>query len=328
MKKNIELRGGFLWYQSFTKSDRDNHLFQIQTANAKVQYDKGEAILSFDPFSGKSQLLVIKGYNLFSNRHKIGQGLEVKSGYFSFIQNDHENGNPRLPTPISSTSYQKVTSLFNDIEPPNFLTVERFKVQTPKKRKKSFTGERKLASVSAPVPVAITVEKTNPIPSGKNMFENTAIKVRPTTHKAHRIQTQTCPCPCPDQRRTDRQTSSKKQHSSVEVHIYRPSQQNHSSIKTPKTLKAPTAVKKKPKKQIYARPKIIFRKTASLPKRKKQVNRGPASIPPLQITPEAESNPFEAALKKEYQKQARHDREVNELIDALKSVDMDYKKNY
>ena len=40
------------------------------------------------------------------------------------------------------------------------------------------------------------------------------------------------------------------------------------------------------------------------------------------------ANSFEGSLVEEYKRQMRHSNEVNELIDALKSYDNDYKKGY
>jgi hypothetical protein len=54
--------------------------------------------------------------------------------------------------------------------------------------------------------------------------------------------------------------------------------------------------------------------------------RTPASVGGM--LPEVKVSPFEAELGRQYKKQMRHDQQVNELIDQLKSIDMDYKKDY
>ena len=50
------------------------------------------------------------------------------------------------------------------------------------------------------------------------------------------------------------------------------------------------------------------------------VNRAPAAI--------ISSDPFEAALQSRYKEKMRRNKEVNALINALKSVNKDYQKNH
>jgi hypothetical protein len=56
-----------------------------------------------------------------------------------------------------------------------------------------------------------------------------------------------------------------------------------------------------------------------------QAPRAPASVPEKAINT---SNAFESGLIDEYKRQKRHSKEMNNLIDKLQSVDMDYTKSY
>ncbi len=113
MRRLIDLRSGHLWVQ--TKGDGGVSL--IQTANAKVSYTIGEAIVSYDSGSGKTQVLSVRGQFDMCNQLLEDVTVAVSEGHFSFIQKDIDNGVPRNPTPIGVESYKKVTSLFVGVDP-------------------------------------------------------------------------------------------------------------------------------------------------------------------------------------------------------------------
>lgn len=114
MNKMIELKGGYLWVQNLESS---NELYQVQTVNAMTSYSNGEFIISYDQDSGKTQLLSIKGTHLFANIEQDYLKEEVAAGKFTFISQKYENGTPRIPTPIGSSAYSAVASLYNGIKP-------------------------------------------------------------------------------------------------------------------------------------------------------------------------------------------------------------------
>ena len=113
MRRLIDLRSGHLWVQ--TKGDGGVSL--VQTANAKVTYNVGEAIISYDSESGKTQVLSVRGKFDMCNQLLEDVVVAIYDGHFSFIQKDVDNGVPRNPTPIGGASFKKVTGLFLGIDP-------------------------------------------------------------------------------------------------------------------------------------------------------------------------------------------------------------------
>lgn len=111
--KSIELRAGDLWFQSLNKNDD----YQIQTANAVVSYQGGEAILSYDSVKGKTQLMVINSMMKLSNLRAPELNLSVAEGLFSFIDNAYDEGAPRDPTPVGEKTFGQLTALFKGITP-------------------------------------------------------------------------------------------------------------------------------------------------------------------------------------------------------------------
>lgn len=111
--KSIELRAGDLWFQSLNKNDE----YQIQTANAMVNYQGGEAILSYDSVKGKTQLMVINSMMKLSNLRAPELNLSVGEGLFSFIDNAYDEGAPRDPTPVGEKTFGQLTALFKGITP-------------------------------------------------------------------------------------------------------------------------------------------------------------------------------------------------------------------
>lgn len=112
LNKSIELKEGYLWVQSY----QDGHTFGVQTANALATFKRAEGIVSFDSFSGRSQLLVTKGQWNYANAFNQVLSQTLSEGQFSFIHMDQDNGSPRIPTPIGYQSFQRITSLFQNIE--------------------------------------------------------------------------------------------------------------------------------------------------------------------------------------------------------------------
>ncbi len=112
LNKSVELKEGYLWVQSF----QDNYTFGIQTANALASFKRGEAIVSFDGFNGRSQILVKQGEWSYSNLFNQMLQQTVTEGKFSFIHMEQDNGTPRVPTPIGYQSFQQITALFQNIE--------------------------------------------------------------------------------------------------------------------------------------------------------------------------------------------------------------------
>ena len=117
VKENYtKLYSGYFWLQSFRK-DSEAEIF---TANAKVKYLNGDAIVSFDSVAGKTQLLVISGDFSFAGTQQPDLGVNLFDGQFSFISTDTEKslaGIPRKPTNCGFDSFKRITQLFDNIKP-------------------------------------------------------------------------------------------------------------------------------------------------------------------------------------------------------------------
>ncbi len=119
----VELRSGDMWMQSINKSDD----YELTTANAKVNYTGGEAILSYDSVKGKTQLMVINGLMKFSNLRAPELNLTVAEGNFSFVDMSFEEGMPRDPTPVGQKTYGQLVSMFTGVAPMDAHSAEIFK---------------------------------------------------------------------------------------------------------------------------------------------------------------------------------------------------------
>lgn len=119
----VELRAGDLWFQSLNKNDH----YKIKTANAMVDYQGGEAILSYDTVKGKSQLMVINSMMKLSNLRSPELNLSVAEGHFSFIDNAYDEGAPRDPTPVGEKTYGTLVAQFNGISPMDKNSAAIFK---------------------------------------------------------------------------------------------------------------------------------------------------------------------------------------------------------
>lgn len=120
---SVELRSGDLWFQSLNK----NEDYKIQTVNATVNYQGGEAILSYDSLKGKTQLMVINGMMKLGNLRAPELNLSVAEGHFSFIDNAYDEGAPRDPTPVGEKTYGELAGLFKGISPMDKNSVAVFK---------------------------------------------------------------------------------------------------------------------------------------------------------------------------------------------------------
>jgi hypothetical protein len=122
-RNSLELRSGDLWFQSLNKNDD----YKIQTANAIVNYQGGEAILTYDTVKGKTQLMVINGMMKLSNLRANELNLSVGEGHFSFIDNAYDEGAPRDPTTVGEKTYRELVALFSGIAPMDKNSAAIFK---------------------------------------------------------------------------------------------------------------------------------------------------------------------------------------------------------
>ncbi|MBI2520572.1 MAG: hypothetical protein HYV97_09140 [Bdellovibrio sp.] len=289
MRRLIDLRAGHLWVQ--TKGDGGVSL--IQTANAKVTYSLGESIVSYDSESGKTQVLSIRGQFDMCNQLLEDVVVAISEGYFSFIQKDVDNGVPRNPTPIGSSSFKQVTGLFRGIDPIS-------------RSMNSPLVVKDRAPASLPVEVAPKVSVPTTPPDVNNGGDIVYLKKeeRVTARElniAPLLSEKLVEAKKIRPKKIWKRENDYKQTSNVKITVYGVSRDkvvHHES------------------RPIAARP---TRAPASI--MPETVSTAPASVPPV-------PNSFESTLTDKYKQQMRHNEEVNRLIDQLKNYNQDYKKDY
>jgi hypothetical protein len=148
MKNLIELKSGYLWVQA----PRESFDTVLKTSNAQVLFNNGEALISYDPSSEKTQVLAISGHFDLANIENSILSERIQAGMFSFVDKDYENGRPRKSTPIGKQSYLKIVSLFNGIEPIEKNLLLGGKITSYKNSYKNKESGRSLASISVPRP--------------------------------------------------------------------------------------------------------------------------------------------------------------------------------
>lgn len=321
-KKTMNLKSGYLWVQTLT-DDKNEYL--IQTANSEVSYTDGEGIVSFDPFSGKTQILVLKGEYYFKNLLYKENYVSVRDGRFSFISNDVNDGLPRSPTPIGYSSFKRVTGLFRGIN-----TLE------------DQAEKQKMVTKKSPEAAPVVRQVYTDIPKQDQGFEKVLEQSRGRVPSS--------------------EASNVKEVEKVDTEKLLNSYLSELAKKKPASAKKPASVKKSanPSNRYYkgykrnkvkvnifgasvAPKKSKSRMPASAPNHKnyttiygkkavtKKYNRAPASLGnmlPTVIDKSKHHNSFENNLMKEYKHQKRHSDEMNTLIDKLQSVDMDFQKDY
>jgi hypothetical protein len=128
-KKEFQLKRGSLWVQSYSRENPS----MIKTANSIVGFIFGEAIVSFDSKTGKTQLFSMEGTFSFSNILKLDVQTRVDSGHFSFVDPKYNEGVPRAPTKIGYQSYHAVTADFSNIEKMSGKDFQMSAAKTPNK---------------------------------------------------------------------------------------------------------------------------------------------------------------------------------------------------
>ncbi len=326
----LELKEGYLWVQSL-KYDPLHGPLRVTTANGVVETTEGESIVSFDSYSGKTQLLAIKGNFVFKNALMEMKYLTLSEGQFSFIHNDHEEGRPRKATPIGYASYKKVTGLFDGVQPFGEAKPTGLKTRLSTVAKPKVAPKREVASTASNSAPENAFEAALAAQAGGAAYPG-AVAGAPKSEKGKVIVLRL------------RDPASKEQSEKSLINYYqsklkvmakpkpkkkwRPSYQAKSGVPikvfgAPKgSRRVPASVKKKPA-VIKVTPGA---KKVSTRSSKRASSRTPASLG--QMLPKIKTNAFEGQMLKEYKNQMRHDQEVNDLIDQLKSIDMDYKKDY
>lgn len=310
----IELKEGYLWMKSLTYDELKGP-FRVTTPNAVVENQIGEGIVSFDVYTGKTQLLSIKGDFEFRNSMMENLGISLSEGQFSFIHNDHEKGQPRKATPIGYASYKKITGLFEGVQPfdkdEKVVSKTYLSTNPPEEQVKPVVPqkERSVASVKG-------VSAFDQALEAKKSGKTTVIKLRePASQVEHQEKVMNY---YHDKIKELAKPKPKKK--------WRPEYQKKSGVPVKVFggrvgVRGPASVKKQSAGMVTLKPGTTAKKY------KRQIKaRMPASVGGM--LPKVNTNAFESEMLNHYKNQMRHDQEVNDLIDQLQSVDMDYKKEY
>ncbi len=299
MRRLIDLKRGYLWVQTLQKAQAG----QVQTPNARADHNGAEFIISFNPATGKTQILTLEGVVQFVNLWEEDFASQVKEGTFSFIDKNYENGNPRMPTQIGFDSFKKITGLY-----PNVSPMKGSSYLFPLEQK---GPSRSLASV-----------KTAPVVSGKVVSG----KVVPGKSKKLVVQKQK------KARRPATSNAEGKFHYRKLPEKIKVTKFDMNSYHKSKLESVKKSVPLKKWKPNYDKPsglKInIFDSQAKSPK-ESQSSRAPASLmSPSERVIALEINPqdsgFDHRLTEEYKRQMRHTNQVNRLIEDLKNYENNY----
>ena len=322
----VELKEGYLWIKSLSYDPLRGPL-KVTTANSLIENKKGEGILSFDSYSGKTQVLSIKGDFDLKNIRQEFQWTQVGDGQFSFIQDEYNKGVPRRATPIGYSSYKKVTSLFSGVEAFDEKKMERSQKLRPtitRTASHSTEDSRSHTSESASKRSIASVSNADPFEKAlqNSKGEVTIIKLRdPEKEKAHEqnlmnfYKNKVTELGKPKPKKKWSPSYSDK--SNVKVMVFgsgsshKKTSPTHEVRKT-RSLRMPASIKPAKTNEEVNSYKKKYRTPASIGK----------------MVPTVKNSAFESELVDQYKKQMRHEDEVNQLIDQLKSIDMDYKKEY
>jgi len=334
--KTLELKGGYLWLQSYNREES----FAVETANAHVNYMYGESVISFDAYSGKSQLMTISGGWDFSNKFEKYRTARLQDGQFSFISKDYENGSPRQPTPIGQASYKKVVSLFGGVKTLDQQASRDFQLHAAKpaevERTKTIPMVKRSRGIASHVEGDQFPARSEPTDSTAlireiaNGGKATAPAVTPTYKPKYRAPVVKTPSSSTEKDSFMRYYNSRlnkmKPKKRVAKNKVDYSKKSGAKVYVFGADWTPTAHKEKGDIRIYNKKRFeAAQKTAVAPKKVAPKKRAPASVPK---SVEAPKDVFESTLRREYKKQTRHTNEVNDLINELESYDQDYQRSY
>lgn len=328
LNKIVELKSGYVWVKSTEETDEK---FQLQTVNSTVSYDGGEFIASYDPESGKTQILSIEGTHTINNNVYEFMKEKVSTGRFSFVKEDYENGAPRVPTPISSSAYEAVTSLFPNVKPMGSRTLvakaPKHKGNKISQELYSKTPKRSTASVTlredmrvSHKPGAIVVRQS---PTLAVKREIASIPVEPSSardkklEKLYQEKMKELAASAPRTKVAKKFVPDYKTKSDVSVNIHMPTYRTPASA-APEDLEPEMDMTTPVRKFRPASEPEVILDTSS---------RNPASVP-SPIDENLKSDVFESSLRQEYLNQQKHSDAVNSLINDLESYSQDYKEAY
>ncbi|MGI4992423.1 hypothetical protein ACRXCV_07330 [Halobacteriovorax sp. GFR7] len=332
LNKIVELKSGYVWVKSIEETDDK---FQLQTVNATISYNSGEYIASYDPENGKTQILSITGTHTINNNVYEFMKEQVGPGRFSFVKEDYENGAPRVPTPISSSAYEAVTSLFPAVKPMNERTLvaraPRHKDNKISQELYNKTPKRSTASVTlredmrvSNRPGEIVVRQSHTVKTRRDIasvgVEGGARATRLEQFYEEKLKEMAKEAP-KKKKVVKKFKPDYTTKSDVEVNVYGPKSRVPASKEEGPVQMQKEREYEREAPQEGVRPERKFRPE------KPQSLRNPASVP-SPVDEELKNDVFESSLRREYLNQQKHSDAVNSLINDLESYSQDYKEAY
>ncbi|GEM_PF-2069292 len=289
----LEVLRGYVLIQSFGTDAGVN--YRLQTSNAISTYTHGDAVISFDPLAGRTELLVLNGKFEFKNSIHDDLGVTLQRSEFSFVDNNYDKGIPRLPTRIGEKSYGQISSMFS-----KFLSDEYKYAQTKNVREESIF--RGVASVSSAD--GVSAKESGATAGGKIIYR------RPYERKQFDLDSYYSKkvTKIDSDRINQKFRPEYSVKTGVAVKIYGNTSRSIASIPSSKKIaKERSFVQRKPA-SILINPQVTISQDATT----------------INVAP----NAFQNGLMKAYTEQMRHENEVNSLIDELSSYKNSYQKNY
>lgn len=273
----------------WVKTSSDSKHKILQTANLKSIHSSGQFVYSFNNQTSKSQVVTIFGKATVSNLIEENFKTTVHSGEFSYVQNGKNDGFPRNSTRVGVNSYAVLKATFS-----NFKEIQNLNIEKVKSKKM-----RKIASVKSEKRIAFVNYGYE-----KEAKRNIASVQK---HSKKRVKKEV---PSAKVRIFGFKKAEKKEIPKVSYRVI-PDLFKIESIKKPAMVKMP--VKKENKARVPASVKEKRQPSSVKVKKTKQVNT---------VTV------FEESLRKNIKIVPKHTKEVNQLIDELKSYEDDFVKEY
>lgn len=305
MNKMIELKNGKVWVQSSS----DLNGFSIQTSNAISSYNDGEFIVTYDSVKLNTQLMVISGVVKFANILEDHLAYQVSSGNFTFIDQSYEKGFPRTPTLIGYDSYNSLVGMFNGIKPTNG-SLRSVLAKGKLNKEINSTVKRQVASVQTNKDLSWNDVNTKGS-RGKTIILRNKEQLRlPASAETS---------PFSYYQKIKKKIDGERARNTfkgdtVEIRVFGPVATQQVISRRTDNLRVFTTNNITPNVKKTRFPSSIKKEE-------------PIKIEKSKIKIE-KNDEFQKSLMKEYVKQKRHNNEVNELIDELKSFSNRYKKNY
>ena len=291
----LEVQNGYVWTKAH--SERPS---LINTINSVTKFEKGEYITTVNSLEKKSQLLVLFGQATFASSTEPNLSIPVRSGEFTFIDQDYENGLPRRPTRVGIASYQQVKSVFANI---SSLKTDKFEEQFLQGKPKAGI-KRQIASVES-------AHKTKDIPHASSSHKRGSVMYIKTYGGEQKREPQSVKKPVGSYDYYKSVKKSVKKVNKAPVKYY-----GFDFKKAPKTSAKSSVI------SVPVRPSV------------QKTDRQPASVRPTSnVAPKQTiindiNSVFEKSYKSNLRQNLKHSDEVNELIDELKTFRKDFKKSY